>query len=495
MASRNAIARGETVVGAPLAAPSGDRCVKPTLPHVRGLEIPQQSSIPPQTRRGHLAIATFAALAILTVSSPCARAQAQPLPGPDVREIYNRLLPQIEAIRAFDNHGHPGYANDTDVDAMAIPADSSAPLRLRDENVEILDAVKFLFNYPYSDFLPEHQRWLVDQKAAAKAKLGAGYFSHILDQVGIETAVANRVSMPPYLDPARFRWVFFVDNFLFPFDTQQLETRNPDQKLNLPLERKLLTRNLKQAHLENLPSDFRDYLKFVTGIVEADKAAGGVGIKFEIAYFRSLHFDDPEESRAAAIYAKYRQSDVPTAAEYRDFQDYVFRYLLREAARLHLPVQIHTSVGGGDFYMIEESSVMGLENILRDPRYENVTFDLLHGGYPHQSEAIWLTARKNVYLDSSLMGIFVYPAELHRILKQWLELFPDKIVFGSDTFPLSDANGAEEGYWLALKSARLAVAAALAEMVSEKEINEAQALQMARAYLHDTAAKIYSSAH
>jgi len=482
-------------VGARLAAPSGDLNVKSTPWDACGLELQQQSSACLQLCRHHLAMATFAALAILTVSSPCVRAQAHPLPGPDVREIYNRLLPEIEQIRAFDNHGHPGYANDPEVDAMEIPSDSSAPLRLRDENTEILDAVKFLFNYPYADFSPDHQRWLVDQKAAAKAKLGASYFSHILDQVGIETAIANRVSMPPYLDPARFRWVFFVDNFLFPFDTQQLESRNPDQKLNLPLERKLLARNLRQAHLENLPSDFHDYLKFVTGIVEADKANGGVGIKFEIAYFRSLHFDDPEESRASAIYAKYRQSGIPTFAEYHDFQDYVFRYLLREAARLHLPVQIHTSVGGGDFYMIEESSVMGLENILRDPRYENVTFVLLHGGYPHQSEAVWLTARKNVYLDSSLMGIFVYPAELRRTLKQWLELFPDKIVFGSDTFPLSEANGAEEGYWLALKSARLAVAAALAEMVSEKEITEAQALQMARAYLHDTAAKIYAPAH
>ena len=107
-----------------------------------------------------------------------ARAQAQPFPGPDVREIYNRLLPQIEAIRAFDNHGHPGFADDPNVDAMAIPPDSAAPLRLRDENAEILDAVKFLFNYPYSDFSPEHQRWLVEHKAAAKSKLGAGYFPH-----------------------------------------------------------------------------------------------------------------------------------------------------------------------------------------------------------------------------------------------------------------------------------------------------------------------------
>jgi uncharacterized protein len=232
-------------------------------------------------------------------------------------------------------------------------------------------------------------------------------------------------------------------------------------------------------------------LKFITGVVEEKKAAGCVGIKFEIAYFRSLHFDDPPEQRAAAIYAKYRSGGVPGEADYRDFQDFAFRYLLREAARLQLPVQIHTAVGAGDYFNMRDGNVMGLENVLRDPRYEDVTFDLLHGGFPYDREAIWLAARKNVYLDSSLMGIFVYPDELHRILRLWLETFPDKMVFGSDTFPFSDAIGAEEGYWLALESARTAVAAALAEMVSEHEISEAKALAMARAYLHDTAAKIY----
>ena len=89
------------------------------------------------------------------------------------------------------------------------------------------------------------------------------------------------------------------------------------------------------------------------------------------------------------------------------------------------------------------------------------------------------------------MSIFVYSDELHRILRQWLETFLDKIVFGSDTFPLSDAVGAEEGYWLAVESAQTALAAALAEMVSEHEISEPKALEMTHAYRHDTAARIY----
>src|SRR5215470_1427784 len=421
--------------------------------------------------------------------------QAQPFAGPYVQSTYDRLLGEIEKIRAFDNHGHPGFAGDADVDAMAIPDDSSVPLRLRDGNREMVDAAKTLFSYPYSDLSKEHLHWLVDKKAALKKSQGARYFDGILDSAGIETAVANRVSMPEYLDPARFLWVFFVDNFLFPFNNQEFVSRNPDLKLNVPLQEKLQRRNLAMVHLNGLPADLAGYLKFITAVVEADQKAGGVGLKFEVAYFRSLHFDDPTEQEAATIYSKYRGSGVPEAAEYRRFQDFIFRFLLREAGRLGLPVQIHTAVGGGDYFNLEQGNVMNLENILRDPRYERVKFILLHGGYPFERQGIWLAARKNVYLDSSLMGIFLLPEEFKRSLRQWLELFPDKIVFGSDAFPLSDALGAEESYWLATQSARTALAAALAEMVSSGEISEEQALKMARDYLHNTAAGIYRGRH
>jgi predicted TIM-barrel fold metal-dependent hydrolase len=157
-------------------------------------------------------------------------------------------------------------------------------------------------------------------------------------------------------------------------------------------------------------------------------------------------------------------------------------------------VQIHTAVGAGDYFNLSGGKVMNLENILRDPRFDNVTFVLLHGGFPYEREAIWLAARKNVYFDSSLMGLFLYPAQLKNVLRQWLELFPEKVMYGSDTFPISDVLGAEESYWLATESARNALAAALAEMVCENEISEAQAVAMAHAYLHDTAAGIYRKA-
>jgi hypothetical protein len=37
----------------------------------------------------------------------------------------------------------------------------------------------------------------------------------------------------------------------------------------------------------------------------------------------------------------------------------------------------------------------------------------------------------------------------------------------------------------------MALAAALAEMISENEISEARAMELAHAYLHDTAVKLY----
>ncbi|MGD0183215.1 MAG: hypothetical protein ABSC15_25680, partial [Terriglobales bacterium] len=60
-------------------------------------------------------------LVIICGLSMFAAGQARPLSGPDVQQIYQRLLPQIEKIPIFDHHAHPGYSDDSDVDAMAAP--------------------------------------------------------------------------------------------------------------------------------------------------------------------------------------------------------------------------------------------------------------------------------------------------------------------------------------------------------------------------------------
>src|SRR5689334_12915084 len=172
--------------------------------------------------------------ALAALGSAPAFGQATPFPGPDVQQIYRKLLPQVEKIAIFDHHAHPGFPDDPDVDAMASPPGSAA-LRERDTNPELVSASKALFGYPYDDMSPEHAKWLVQKKADLKKQYaGTTYFDMILDKLNIEKSVANRAMMADYLDRKRFLWVFFADSFLFPFDNSQLRKRNPDQEVYVP---------------------------------------------------------------------------------------------------------------------------------------------------------------------------------------------------------------------------------------------------------------------
>ncbi len=416
--------------------------------------------------------------------------QARPLPGPDVPQIYQRLLPQIEKIPIFDHHAHPGFADDPDVDAMASPPGSAA-LRTRDTNPELIAASKALFGYPYGDLSPEHAKWLIEKKAELKRNQGNAYFSNLLDKLNIEQGVANRAMMADYLDPKRFPWVFFADSFMWPFNNQRERSRNRDQEVYIPLQEKMLHRWMRQENVDKLPQDFAGYLSLISRTLEDNQKKGGIAMKFEVAYFRSTKFGDPAREEAEDVYQRFVSGGIPSEQEYRTFQDFIFRFLVREGGRLHLPVHVHSAVGIGDYFSLSEGNILNLENILRDPRYSNTVFVMIHGGYPYEHQAIWLAAVKNVYLDTSLMELDMYPSEFRHVLKTWLETFPDKITFGTDSFPYNETLGAEESYWLGVQSARNALAAALAEMISEGEVSEPQALQLAHGYLHDNAVGIY----
>jgi uncharacterized protein len=435
----------------------------------------------------------FGLAIVLTVGLlSSAAGQARPYPSADVEETYERLLKQIETIAMYDNHAHPGFADDTDVDAMAAPPDASATLRLREDNPEFVAGAKALFGYPYDDFQPEHAKWLADKAKAAERSGGVAYFDSILDKLKVDICLANRARMAPYLDPQRFHWVFFGDAFFFPFDNSQQRSSTPDMGVYVPLQEKMLGRWKNQEGVEGLPSNLHGYEDFLRQtMADNQQKHGGVAIKFEAAYFRSLYFSDPPRERAEAVYHKYRAGGVPTPAEYREFQDYIFRVMLDQAGKLHLPVHFHSSVGIGDYFSLQNGNVLNLENVVRDPRYKNVTFVLLHGGWPYEREAALLTAVKNVYLDTSFQSEMLYPSEFKGVLKQLLTLYPDKMMYGSDAFPFSDALGAEESFWLAVRTTRTGLARALAELVSEGAITEPQALQLARNYLHDNAARLY----
>ena len=428
----------------------------------------------------------------ISLSSPAIGwAQATALPHQDVSAIYQRLLPQIEKIPIVDMHAHPGYWDDSDVDAMAVTVTDLDPFRTRDTNPEWAMAAKALFGYPYSDLSTEHKVWLDKKDDELRKEWGKDYWNKILDKVGIQVGVANRVAMDYLEGNPRFRWVVFVDPFMFPFNNRDLAI-NPDRAVYFPIQEKALHRYMAQAGASQLPADLAGYEALIKKVIAQDKQQGAVAIKFEAPYFRSLvNISDPPREKAEAIYRKYFSEGVPSAEEYLIFQDYIFRYLIAHAGPQHLEVHVHSAVGAGNYYYLREGNAMDLENILRDTRYKDTIFVMIHGGYPYDRESIWLAALPNVYLDSSEFVLLVYPAEYSRILKNWFEIYPEKIVFGSDCFPYTREVAVPETYWLAIHTARTASAAALAEMVAEGEISEAKALDIARDYFHDTTAKLF----
>jgi hypothetical protein len=440
---------------------------------------------------------SFHLLAAFALSSGLAAstgAQSSPYPAANLPKLYEDLLAKIDAIPIYDNHAHPGFADDSDVDAMASPAGESSVLRLRDDNPEFVTAAKSLFGYPYDDFKPEHAQWLADRKKAAEKSGDPAYFDSILEKLNVDVCLANRAFMAPYLDTKRFHWVFFGDSFFYPFDNRDQTTSTPDMGVYVPLQEKMFARYKKQMNLATLPTDLAGYETFVRNAVAVNQKRGGVAMKFEAAYFRTLYFSDPPREKAEAIYAKYHSGGVPSADEYRLFQDYIFRVMIDQAGKLKLPMHFHTAVGIGDYFSLRQGNVLNLENVLRDPRYKNTIFVLVHGGWPYEREAALLTAVKNVYLDTSFQSELLYPSQLKPVLKQLLTLYPDKMMYGSDSFPFSDALGAEESFWLAAHTTRTALAAALAELVSERAITEEKALELAHLYLHDNAAKLYGGA-
>src|ERR1700735_3177147 len=89
-------------------------------------------------------------IAILMAASTPLPGQARPNMAPGYQQTYDRMLQQIRQIAILDDHGHPGFADDSDVDAMAV-GPSHPPFRIRSGNPELIDAAKSLFSYPYND--------------------------------------------------------------------------------------------------------------------------------------------------------------------------------------------------------------------------------------------------------------------------------------------------------------------------------------------------------
>ena len=424
----------------------------------------------------HLSVRSGLALSLLLLAA-CNR--PQPAADPD-------LAAEIDAIPAIDNHAHPVRATAAneppDRDFDALPVDNmepqSDPMRLRSDAPEVLEAAKALSG---------KQQAMRDKRQQ--------YPAWVLDQLKIETVLANRVEMGGGIVPPRFLWVPYADALIFPLDNTALASRNPDRKAFFALEDKVRGRYLDAVRFKSVPATLGEYLaRVLTPTLERQRAGGAVAEKFEAAYLRRLDFDRVDRTTAEAVYARHVGRGAVPEGDYKLLQDFLFRYIAAECGRLGMAVQIHTSSGAGGYFQVSGANPLLLESVFNDPDLRKTKFVMLHGGWPFTREVAALLTKPNVWTDFSDQSLILTPEILAQTLREWLDFVPEKVLFGTDAYPYSAQLGWEETGWIAARSGRQALAIALTRMLRSGDITRERALQLARMVLRDNALALYGLA-
>jgi predicted TIM-barrel fold metal-dependent hydrolase len=415
-------------------------------------------------------------------------------------DIDPDLAREIAAIKVIDNHGHPltvpaeGEKADDEYDALVFEEmePAPAPVRIRDNNTEYVQAWKLLYGYRYDDMSEAHVKDLIAVKERTMREKGEAYPAWVLDRLGIDTMLANRVAMGRGLAPPRFRWVTYVDALMLPLPDERRKRENPDYRAFYKAQERLLQRHMKESGVAARPVSLDDFEKqVVTATLERQKSGGAIGVKFEAAYLRSLDVADVAKDEAAKVYAKYAKGGEPTYEEYKALQDYLFRFIAREAGRLSMAVHIHLCGGAGGYYKLGGTNPTLLDGVLSDTTLRKTNFVLVHGGWPFTREAGFLLTKPHVYADISAMTFVLYPRELSEILRSWLNLVPERVLYGGDVEPFMPQINWEETGWLTVTTGRKALGLALSGMIRDGEISRPRALEVARLVLRGNAERLY----
>jgi uncharacterized protein len=133
-----------------------------------------------------------------------------------------------------------------------------------------------------------------------------------------------------------------------------------------------------------------------------------------------------------------------------------------------------------------------LESVLNDPSLRKTNFVLLHGGAgPFTQYVDYLLMKPNVYADFSEQTWLISTRKLSENIRDLLEWYPEKAMFGTDLYPNTPEINWEEIGWQTTQSGREALAIALTGMMQDGEITRERAIELAHMVLHDNAAKLY----
>lgn len=376
------------------------------------------------------------------------------------------LLAALEEVGAVDHHAH----------VLAGPGHG---FELRQVLTEAGDARQF-------EHVAEHPGYraaLHDLAAFLDVEPSEAGLRQARDRLGFE-GHARRL-----LEACRFEQVLCDDGFTF------RGSLGPDGSAALfgcPVRRVVRIEREAEAAAEGWPP-FEDLrTRFVDRLAAALAGSGtgpaavpAAGLKTIAAYRSGLDLPPPDLAEGAAAYDRWRQT-----GEARLREPALVSFLLDQALVLDagldrpVPLQVHTGFGDRDLALHRANPSL-LRPVLEDRRHAGVPVVLLHC-FPYVREASYLASvYPDVHLDLSL-AIPLTGRLAPDLVLEALSLAPaSKLLFGTD------ASRIPELFFVAARTWRRALAAALDRLVQEGAADRAAAVRWGRLVLEGNARRIY----
>lgn len=273
-----------------------------------------------------------------------------------------------------------------------------------------------------------------------------------------------------YCDKNFFKPVYWVNIFVYPTLWSHIESVEQQSGIRV--------------------TSFSRWLEATELMINKALELGAVALKNPLAYVRTLKYERVPASLAESEFLEiYKSKHFPLwqgrpASPGKNFQDFMFHYILDMANKKGLVFQIHTGIQEGNGNQLSNSNPELLSNLFIE--YPDITFDIFHMGYPYQNELTVLAKNfPNVFIDMCWSHILSPNASVGALL-EWIDTVPlNKIsAFGGDYLFVDGVYGHQ-------LLARQNVAKALSIAVENGVFDSDKAIEAAEMLFYSNPLKIF----
>ncbi|MCL2662107.1 MAG: amidohydrolase family protein [Oscillospiraceae bacterium] len=240
--------------------------------------------------------------------------------------------------------------------------------------------------------------------------------------------------------------------------------------------------NMRDPQLEIEKMTLKEYCEYYRQYFLKQKSDGAKALKFPVAYWRSLYFEDVCYDEAVKIFDKTKKTSdfFP-----KKLQDYIMHFILQTAMDNEMAVQIHTGIQEGMGHNLEDSNPMLLGNLFK--KYPKLVFDLFHTGYPYERElTVLVKYHANVYVDFCWSHL-ISPFAAKNAFYEMLDVIPYTKIFGfGGDYVFFD------GVVGHLTLAKQNVCTVLSQKVTNKECGIELAKNVLQAVFYDNAKRVFN---